>query len=100
MVRQILGAVAEFEKASLVAKLRHARDRWRADTGKCGGRKSLADLDPAAVDLARRLSRRSPKTGKRRSLRQIADLLAEAGHRTRKGTVYSASAIQSMIDGP
>ena len=41
MVRQILGAVAQFEKASLVAKLRHARERKRAETGRCEGRKPV-----------------------------------------------------------
>jgi DNA invertase Pin-like site-specific DNA recombinase len=34
MVRQILGAVSQFEKANLVAKLKHARDRKRAETGR------------------------------------------------------------------
>jgi DNA invertase Pin-like site-specific DNA recombinase len=48
MVRQILGAVSQFEKASLVAKLRHARARIRArdralrgpeaGSGRSGGR--------------------------------------------------------------
>lgn len=33
LVRQILGAVSQFEKAGLVAKLRHARDARRATTG-------------------------------------------------------------------
>src|SRR5262245_16381052 len=33
LVRQILGAVAQFEKAALVAKLRHAREGKRAATG-------------------------------------------------------------------
>ncbi|HEY0421852.1 MAG TPA: recombinase family protein, partial [Rhodopila sp.] len=37
MVRQILGAVSQFEKASLVAKLRHARERVKATTGRCEG---------------------------------------------------------------
>ena len=37
-VRQILGAVAQFEKAALVAKLRHAREAKRAATGRCEGR--------------------------------------------------------------
>src|SRR3954453_20874749 len=39
MVRQILGAVAQFEKAGLGQKLRHARERKRAETGRCEGRK-------------------------------------------------------------
>jgi DNA invertase Pin-like site-specific DNA recombinase len=34
MVRQILGVVAEFEKANLVAKLRAARDRKSAELGR------------------------------------------------------------------
>ena len=39
LIRQILGAVSQFEKASLVAKLKVARVRKRQQTGKCEGRK-------------------------------------------------------------
>jgi hypothetical protein len=49
MVRQILGAVSEFEKAGVVHKLRVARDAKRAKTGKCEGRKSHAEVNPNAV---------------------------------------------------
>jgi DNA invertase Pin-like site-specific DNA recombinase len=38
LVRQVLGAIAQFEKASLVAKLQAARDRKIAQGIKCGGR--------------------------------------------------------------
>ena len=41
LVRQILGAVSQFEKAALVAKLRHAREAKRAATGRCEGRKPV-----------------------------------------------------------
>jgi hypothetical protein len=45
LVRQVLGAIAQFEKASLVAKMKAARDRKRAETGeKVGGRKSYSSL--------------------------------------------------------
>src|SRR4029453_11986964 len=37
LVRQVLGAIAQFEKASTVAKLKAARDRKRARDGKCEG---------------------------------------------------------------
>jgi DNA invertase Pin-like site-specific DNA recombinase len=40
LIRQILGAISQFEKASLVAKLKVARVRKRQQTGKCEGRKS------------------------------------------------------------
>jgi hypothetical protein len=35
-VRQVLGAIAQFEKTSLAAKLKAARDRKKATRGKCG----------------------------------------------------------------
>ncbi len=43
LVRQVLGAVAEFEKATLVAKLAVSRKRKRLATVKCGGGKTLAE---------------------------------------------------------
>jgi DNA invertase Pin-like site-specific DNA recombinase len=51
MMRQIAGSFAEYEKARLVAKLRGARERKRAESGKCEGRKSWAEINP---DLVRR----------------------------------------------
>ena len=35
LIRQILGAVSEFDKAMVVAKLKGARDRARRERGKC-----------------------------------------------------------------
>jgi hypothetical protein len=61
MIRQLLGVISEFEKASLVAKLRGARQRKKAAAGKCEGRKSIAELRPDVVALARELRRRRPK---------------------------------------
>ena len=49
LVRQVLGAVAQFEKATTVAKLAAARKRKRIANGKCEGRKSLAETRPEAV---------------------------------------------------
>jgi hypothetical protein len=48
-VRQVLGAISEFDKAMTVAKLQGARERKRRETGKCEGRKSHAELNPDAV---------------------------------------------------
>ena len=49
LVRQVLGAIAQFEKAALVAKLKAARDRKRVAAGKCEGRKSWAEINPELV---------------------------------------------------
>lgn len=96
MVRQILGAVSEFEKAGLVAKLRAARDRKRQQTGRCEGRPAVP---PEVIAEARRLARRSPKTGKRRSLRTISAELASLGHLGVSGGPYAASSIRHMLAG-
>jgi DNA invertase Pin-like site-specific DNA recombinase len=94
MVRQILGAVAQFEKAGLVQKLRHARERKRAETGRCEGPKPVPE---AVIREAKRLARRNPKTGKTRSLREIADALAGLGHVTAAGKPFSASQVQRLL---
>jgi DNA invertase Pin-like site-specific DNA recombinase len=91
LIRQVLGAVAQFEKASLVAKLKAARDRKREKTGKCGGRKSYAEAKPETVALARKLR------SERKSLRVISAALAAIGHLTAGAKPYAASAIQTML---
>jgi DNA invertase Pin-like site-specific DNA recombinase len=63
LVRQVLGAIAQFEKASAVAKLAAARKRKREREGRCEGRKPFAQTRPEVVALARRLRRRRPKGG-------------------------------------
>jgi DNA invertase Pin-like site-specific DNA recombinase len=98
MVRQILGAVAEFEKANLVAKLRGARDRASAAAGRrIEGRKGYAETNPKLVREAKRLARKSPKTGEARSLREIAAELARLGHITATGRPCSAAQAQRLI---
>jgi DNA invertase Pin-like site-specific DNA recombinase len=64
LVHQVLGAVAQFDKATTVAKLAAARKQKRLAAGKCEGRKSHAETRPEAVALAKALSRKKPKGGK------------------------------------
>ena len=96
MIRQILGAVSQFEKAALIAKLRAARERKKAATGKCGGRKSYAERDAATVALAKRLHRYTVN-GRRRSLRDVAAELETAGYVSIAGTRYGAAAVARMV---
>ena len=97
-VRQMLGVMAQLEKAMTVAKLRVARDRASAAAGKrVEGRKGYADTNPALVQEARRLARKSPKTGKARSLRKIAAELKTLGYVTAKGETFSAAQVQRLL---
>ena len=97
LIRQVLGAVSEFEKAMVVAKLRGARDRKRKTGVKVEGRKSITETKPEVVELARRLNRKAPKGG-RRTLREISAELATAGHLTRTGKPYAPAAVAKMLD--
>jgi DNA invertase Pin-like site-specific DNA recombinase len=97
LVRQVLGAISEFDKAMTVAKLRGARERKRREAGKCEGRKSHAELRPEVVGLVRQLHRRRPKGG-RRSLREISAELAAQGFLNENGRPFAAASVKSMIE--
>lgn len=96
LVRQVLGAIAQFEKASAVAKLAAARKRKREQVGKCEGRKSLSEKRPEMVALARKLRRRRPKGGQL-SLRAISQELAAQGYLNERGKPYAAKSVASML---
>lgn len=107
LFRQMLGSFAQFERATLVAKLKGARDRKRAANdrdakghkdakgrGKCAGRNRIAERNKVAVALARSLA--GVRKGKP-SLRDISTALAAAGHVSVKGTPFSPSVVKSML---
>ena len=96
LVRQVLGAIAEFDKAMTVAKLRGARERKRKTKWQVRGAQVLAEMHPAVVREAKRLGRRSPK-GHQRSLRDVAAELAKLGFVNERKVAFSPSSIASMI---
>ena len=97
LIRTVLGGIAEFEKAELVAKLKGARDRKSKELGhRVEGRKGLKETRPDMVREARRLRRKNPHTGKRRSLRTIAAELAAMGYSRPDGSLYSAATIKNV----
>jgi DNA invertase Pin-like site-specific DNA recombinase len=93
LVRQVLGAVSQFEKANLVAKLRAARERKAAAGGRGSGRFTYAQRVPEVVGLVHELH------AQRQSLRQISKTLAAQGHLTGGGRPYTATAVQKMLRG-
>jgi DNA invertase Pin-like site-specific DNA recombinase len=95
LVRQVLGAIAQFDKATMVAKLKAARDRKRKTMGKVEGRKAYIEREGGLqlVALAKALRDRRPRL----SLREIAAELEREGNVTAKGRRYSASAVRSML---
>lgn len=98
LIRQILAAVAEFDKTSIVLKTRVARERIRRQVGRCEGRKPFGarDGESAAVERIRQL-RRKPAGGKRLSFAKIAERLDAEGIPTRYGRPWSASTVKQVF---
>lgn len=94
MIRQILGAVAEFEKSSIVRKLQAARKRKRNETGRCEGVKPYGTLagEPEMVAAIRNL--RSEGL----TLRQIADEMNARGMKARSGGQWRHSVVASVLN--
>ena len=53
MFRQFQGAIAQCEKANIVLKLRGARQRMKAKTGRCEGRKPYGATEGEQAILTR-----------------------------------------------
>lgn len=94
LIQQILGAVSQFERANMVSKLKGARDRKRAATGRCEGRPPVPD---AIRDVAKRLAGMSPEGGERRSLRAVSAEMAAAGHLSHSGRPYGPGSVARML---
>jgi len=90
----VLGAVAEFEKSSMVAKLAGARARKRRETGRCEGQKPYSD---EIIREVRRLRRKNPKTGRVRGYGAIAREMERLGHPTKRGGPWTAATVQTIL---
>jgi DNA invertase Pin-like site-specific DNA recombinase len=94
MVRGVIAVISQFEKESLVLKLRAARDRKRRLTGRCEGNPAwlpvTADVRSIAHDLAR----------DGLSMRAIGRALADRGMRAPSGRAYSSSSVKAMLKRP
>jgi transposase len=95
MMRQIAGSFAEYEKARLVAKLRGARERKRAESGKCEGRKSWAEINP---DLVRRSYQAPNMALASNPNTHIAVVLAMMDPRSRERSLFNLDATIYLYD--
>lgn len=94
---EMAGVFAGLEKGMLVAKLKHGRDRKRAQTGRCEGRKPYSEINPDLVRHAKRLARLNPTTKRRRSLREIAAELGRLGYLNAAGKPFDAGSVANLI---
>jgi DNA invertase Pin-like site-specific DNA recombinase len=93
LMRQILGAVAAYDKAMVVLKLRGARERKRMLTGRCEGAKPYGKL-PGEFQVVERM--RGLRTSGA-SLTQIAETLNTDGVTPRRGTKWYPMAVARIL---
>ena len=96
LVRQVLGAISEYDKSMLVLKLRVARERKKMMVGKCEGRKAYNERKPEVIKEVKRL-RRKPRKGKRLSLERTVDALHDSGFTTATGKQFTISRLKNLI---
>ena len=98
LIRQVLGAVAEFEKNVIVLKLRAARERKRARGERVEGVKPYGTFPAEEAVLKRmRQLRRKPAKGSRLSCAAVAAQMNAEGHRNRAGREWSAQMVHHVL---
>lgn len=98
LVRQVLGAISEYDKTMLVEKLRVARERKRAINGKCEGRKSWKEKNPEVLKEVKKLRRKKKGQARRMSFAKIAEALNSKGYRNSTGGKFTGKAVESLYN--
>lgn len=95
LVRQMMGAVAQYEKSQIVLKLRGARLRKRAKTGHCEGRKPYGFYEGESAALDRVKVLRAEGLG----FDRIAARLNEEHVPTRTGRPWHGVVVNRILTG-
>jgi DNA invertase Pin-like site-specific DNA recombinase len=95
LMRQLLGAVAQYDKSQIVAKLRGARMRKRAQEGRCEGRKPFGHYEGEAEALERIQALRNEGLG----FDRIAARLNSEGVPTRTGRPWHGMVVNRILTG-
>lgn len=93
LMRQMLGAFFQYEKTLLVAKLRGARQRIRANSGHCEGRKPYGTR-PGEAEVIERM-----KTLRHDGLAvdKVAGALNSEGLKPRAGQIWYATSVYRVL---
>ncbi len=94
LMRQIMGAVAQYDKAMIVLKLRGSRQRAKVKNGRCEGRKPYGHYDGEAEILTemRRL-------GGKDSPSAVASILNARGILNRAGKPWHPFSVSRILKG-
>ncbi len=93
-IRQMMGVFAQYERSSIVAKLRGARQRLRAKTGHCEGRKAFGRTEQERATI----SRVCELHNQRLSCAQIAARLNQEGFTSRMGGAFHTTSVSRILE--
>jgi DNA invertase Pin-like site-specific DNA recombinase len=93
LIRQMMGAVAQYDKSQIVLKLRAARMRKRAQTGRCEGRKPFGHYEGEQAILERMRALRSEGLG----FDRIAAALNAEGRAPRAGKRWGGFTVNCIL---
>ena len=93
LMRQMMGAIAQYEKAVIVMKLRGARERKKARTGRCEGRKPFGFYPGEKAVLERMKALRGEGVG----FDRLAAQMNAEGLRRRKGTPWDGKSMNRIL---
>jgi len=93
LIRQIFGAIAQWEKSVIVMKTRSARDRIRKATGRCEGVKPYGELPGESTILGHIRNWRSQGL----AYRDIAGSLNLSGYKTRHGQPWTKKHVANVL---
>ncbi len=95
LMRQLMGAVAQYDKSQIVLKLRGARLRKKAQTGHCEGRKPFGFYESEAEALDRIKALKAEGLG----FDRIAAKLNEENIPTRTGKRWHGVVVNRILTG-
>jgi DNA invertase Pin-like site-specific DNA recombinase len=100
LIRQILGALAQWDKSMLVSKLKAARDRKKATTGRCEGKKPFGTRpgEAAIINLAHQFRSVLDENNQPMEYVVIAKHFNESGFRTRHGKPWTKYSVRHIVD--
>jgi DNA invertase Pin-like site-specific DNA recombinase len=93
LMRQMFGAIAEYEKTMIVAKLKAARQRMRIKTGRCEGRKpfGVGEGEQGTIVRMKELAARGL------NYTHIANALNGEGLKTRTGSTWFPATVSRTL---
>lgn len=110
LIRQVMGAVAEYDRKMVVARLGMGRRRKRRQGGYSGGwlplgyrvegdgQEATVEIDEAEATIVRRIYREYAGGRSATSMRAIAQGLTADGVATRRGGTWAQGTIAAILD--